>query len=223
MDSYTINKVDALPDFDPADPIWEKAVTGKYEYWHERSSDHHPETTVKALHNGNDIMICWQVKDRYVRIAHVALNSMVCEDACVEAFLQPLALDKGYFNLEINAGTCTHSSYIRDWTRAPGGFSDFEYISKDNIRKLTIKGNLPQMIDPEITEETDWWIIVRIPRVYIENIFGPIGDLSGQQWKGNFTKCADCSSRPHWGALMPIDPALNFHSPKYFHDITFAK
>ncbi len=223
MDSYTINKVATLPDFDPADPIWDKAVVGKYDNWHEKSSDHHPETIVRALHNGDDIMICWQVKDRYVRIVHTALNSMVCEDSCVEAYFQPLKIEKGYINIEINAGACVHSSLIRDWTRAPGGYSDFEYIAKDTLRKLTIKGNLPPVIDPECPDPTDWWIIVRIPRLFLEKIFGPLGDLSGQHWRGNFTKCADCSSRPHWGALLPLDPSLNFHSPSYFNDILLGE
>ncbi|MEG1552887.1 MAG: carbohydrate-binding family 9-like protein [Kiritimatiellia bacterium] len=223
MTEYTINKVARLPDFDPADPIWEKAEAGRYEYWHEKSSDHHPETVLRALHDGNDIMLYWQVKDCYVRIAHVATNSMVCEDACVEAFLQPLKIEKGYVNIEINAGGCIHSSHIRNWTRAPGGFADFEYVSKETIRKLTAKGNLPQILDPETTEPTEWWMIVRVPRAYLEHLFGPLGDLSGQHWKGNFCKCADCSSRPHWGTLMPANPELNFHVPEYFGNIGFGR
>ena len=96
LTDYTINKVTRLPDFDPEDPIWQKAQVGEYAYWHEKSSEHHPATALRALHDGNDIMICWQVKDRYVRIVHTAINSMVCEDACVEAFLQPLKIEKGY-------------------------------------------------------------------------------------------------------------------------------
>ena len=171
LTEYTINKVDRLPDFDPDDPIWQKAEPGEYAYWHEKSSEHHPKTVLRALHNGDDIMLCWQVNDRYVRIAHTATNSMVCEDACVEAFLQPLKIEKGYINIEVNAGGCIHSSHIRNWTRAPGGFADFEYIAKDIIRKLTAKGNLPQVIDPEDTEPCNWWMIVRIPRAYLESIF----------------------------------------------------
>lgn len=219
---YTINKVDRLPDFDPEDPIWAKADAAEYTYWHEKSSEHHPKTVLRALHDGNDIMLYWQVSDRYVRIVHTAINSMVCEDACVEAFLQPLKLEKGYINIEVNAGGCVHSSLIRNWTRAPGGFADFEYIAKDTIRKLTAKGNLPQVIDPETGDATDWWMILRIPRAYLESVFGPLGDLSGQTWQGNFCKCADCSSRPHWGTLLPQSPELNFHVPKYFSPIHFA-
>ena len=222
LTEYTINKVDRLPDFNPQDPIWQKAEPGEYAYWHEKSSEHHPKTVLRALHNGDDIMLCWQVSDRYVRIAHTATNSMVCEDACVEAFLQPLKIEKGYINIEVNAGGCIHSSHIRNWTRAPGGFADFEYIAKDTIRLLTAKGNLPQVIDPEDTAPCDWWMIVRIPRAYLESIFGPLGDLSGQTWQGNFCKCADCSSRPHWGTLLPQSPELNFHVPKYFSPIHFG-
>ena len=201
LTEYTINKVDRLPDFDPDDPIWQKAEPGEYAYWHEKSSEHHPKTVLRALHDGNDIMLLWQVDDRYVRIAHTATNSMVCEDACVEAFLQPLKIEKGYINIEVNAGGCIHSSHIRNWTRAPGGFADFEYIAKDTCA---------------------WWMILRVPRAYLESVFGPLGDLSGQTWQGNFCKCADCSSRPHWGTLLPQSPELNFHVPKYFSPIHFG-
>ena len=223
LTEYTINKVPTLPDFDPEDPIWAKAAAEDYGYWHEKGSEHKPQTTFRALHDGNNVMFFWYVKDKYVRIVHTAINSMVCEDACVEAFLQPLAIEKGYTNLEINAGGIIHASLVRNWTRAPGGFSDFEYISKDNIRRITAKGNLPAVIDPETAEDTDWWMIVRVPRAYLENIFGPLGPLDGQTWKGNFCKCSDCSSRPHWGTLMPQCPDLNFHMPDYFSPIHFGK
>lgn len=222
--SYSIKKVSHLPDFNPEDPIWKKAVAEQMTYFHKDSAkDFRPEVTVRALHDGNDIMVYFDVKDRYVRIVHTAINSMICEDSCAEVFLQPGNIDKGYINIEVNAGGAIHSSHIRNWTRAPGGFSDFAYISKDHIRKITAKGSLPQIIDPEITEPTNWWIIWRIPRAYLENVFGPLGDLSGQTWRGNFFKCADCSSRPHWGSLMPIGPELNFHEPKFFGKLIFEK
>lgn len=223
MDSYTINKVVTLPDFNPEDPIWGQANAQNMSYFHEKSAqDFQPEVTVRVLHNGDDIMVYFDVQDKYVRIVHAAINTMVCEDSCVEFFLQPVDLAKGYINIEANAGGVIHSSHIRNWTRAPGGFSDFNYISKDEIRRITTKGNLPAQIDPEDPNLTHWWMIFRVPRAYLENVFGPLGTFSGQTWRGNFFKCADCSSRPHWGSLMPIGPELNFHLPQNFGSITFG-
>ncbi len=224
MNQYKINKVAVLPDFNPDDPIWAHAAAGQMAYFHEQGAkDFKPDVTVRALHNGDDIMVYFDVQDQYVRIVHTAINTMVCEDSCVEFFLQPTSIDKGYINIEANAGGVIHSSHIRDWTRAPGGFSDFNYIRKDEIRRITTKGNLPGQIDPEEQNPTHWWMIFRVPRTYLENIFGALGDFSGQTWRGNFFKCADCSSRPHWGSLMPIGAELNFHLPSEFGEIVFGK
>ena len=90
------------------------------------------------------------------------------------------------------------------------------------MRQLSATGNLPLVIDQVDTEPCIWWMILRIPRADLESIFGPLGDLSGQTWQGNFCKCADCSSRPHWGTLLPQSPELNFHVPKYFSPIHFG-
>jgi len=33
-----------------------------------------------------------------------------------------------------------------------------------------------------------------------EHYVGPLGPLTGQVWRGNFFKCAEDNSHPHWAA-----------------------
>ena len=44
---------------------------------------------------------------------------------------------------------------------------------------------------------------------------------SGQVWRGNFFKCAEDISHPHWAAWSPVDE-FNFHLPRCFGTIQFA-
>ena len=43
----------------------------------------------------------------------------------------------------------------------------------------------------EITEPTDWTLKFFIPFAVLEPYTGPIVDLAGKIWRGNFYKCAD--------------------------------
>jgi hypothetical protein len=44
-----------------------------------------------------------------------------------------------------------------------------------------------------------------------------------RSWCGNLFKCADESSNPHWASWNPIGEELNFHDPRYFASIRFAR
>jgi hypothetical protein len=49
----------------------------------------------------------------------------------------------------------------------------------------------------------------------LERYVGPLAPLAGQVWRGNFYKCGDRTSHPHWAAWSPVDE-LNFHLPRCF-------
>jgi hypothetical protein len=47
-----------------------------------------------------------------------------------------------------------------------------------------------------------------------------LGKIGGQSWRGNFFKCAEEISHPHWASWSPVDE-LNFHLPRCFGTIHF--
>ena len=65
-----------------------------------------------------------------------------------------------------------------------------------------------------------WTLAFEIPSAVLEGRVGPLGPLSGQQWRANLFKCGDKTSHPHWASGSPVDE-LNFHLPRCFGRLLF--
>lgn len=178
-------------------------------------------TQVKALYDASNLYVRFRVADRYVRCRHTQYNAMVCQDSCVELFVQPKR-DHGYFNFEFNCGGALLLSYIEDPTRTPDGFLKFTRVPEHLGRQVSIRHSLPKVMEHEIADPVTWYVGCRIPLTLLEQYVGPLGALPGQTWRGNFYKCADESSHPHWGSWTPQGEPLNFHRPEIFGEWHFA-
>ena len=76
--------------------------------------------------------------------------------------------------------------------------------------------------DPEIKEKITWYIEYKIPFRVISKYFGNGDPKSKTIWKGNFYKCADETSHPHWLTWNKVDyPTPNFHLPQFFGTLIF--
>lgn len=146
--------------------------------------------------------------------------SDVWKDSCVEFFVQPKSA-KGYFNFEFNCGGAFLVCYIVDWTRTVTMFKDFTRVPEPLAKNVSVKSSLPKVVDPEIQEPCDWTLGFFIPFSLLEHYVGPLGKIEGQTWRGNFFKCADETSHPHWASWSPVDE-LNFHLPRCFGDLEFV-
>ena len=144
----------------------------------------------------------------------------VWKDSCVEFFAQPKP-DRGYFNFEFNCGGAFLCSYITNPERTPAGFKEFTQVPASLGQTIQARSSLPQRIDPEITTPVTWTLRFFIPFALFEHYLGPLGAIPGQTWRGNFYKCADETSHPHWAAWSPVDE-LNFHRPDCFGTLRFA-
>ena len=79
---------------------------------------------------------------------------------------------------------------------------------------------MPGIIDPEIKEETVWYLAANIPFAFFE-FHTPLKKINSSIWQGNLYKCGDKTSHPHWASWSPIDK-LNFHQPKHFGEFVFV-
>jgi hypothetical protein len=95
-------------------------------------------------------------------------------------------------------------------------------LSLEDASRIEIYHSLPEIVDPEIIDETIWTIEFTIPFAMFEKYVGPLKPVVGQTWRGNLYKCADGSSHPHWATWAPIDE-LNFHLPHCFGYLNFMK
>jgi hypothetical protein len=212
------------------DASWQGAAAIDIAHFHPRSSDHRPATRARMLYDARNLYVMFDVHDRYVRCVRSAYQSRVSRDSCVEFFLQPrpdapAREHRGYFNFEINCGGALLVYYITDPTRGEGErlFREYQILPPEFGSRVQIVTTLPRVVEPEIAEPTRWGIACSVPLEILEPYAGPIGDPGGQRWRGNFFKCGDETSHPHWASWNPIGEVLRFHQPQYFAPIEFAR
>jgi hypothetical protein len=201
------------------DAGWARAGTAKIRHFRGESSEHRPKTSVRLLHNGDAIHGIFRVEDRFVRCVRANYGSEVWKDSCVEFFAQPRP-DSGYFNFEFNCGGAFLCNHILNPERAPNGFKEFTRIPEVSGSGIGVKSSLPQKIEQEMKDPVIWTLQFSIPLSLLEKYVGPIGRLNGQKWRGNFFKCAEEVSHPHWAAWSEVDE-FNFHLPRCFGTIVF--
>ena len=201
---------------------WSIADTLEIDQFRPESSDHRPRTYLRLVYGAEGLHGIFSVEDRYVRSVRAAYHSEIWKDSCVELFLQPKpGSEYGYFNCEMNSGGAHLCSYITDPTRTPEGFKEFVKIPEALGRTVRVRSSLPAMVDPEIPTPIDWELAFFIPFSLLERYVGSLGNLSGQEWRGNAYKCAEEISHPHWAAWSPVDE-FNFHLPRCFGQMVFG-
>lgn len=196
------------------DAAWDQADLARINCFRPESSPHRPRTTVRLFYDHHGIQGRFQVQDRYVRCTRTEYGSEVWKDSCVEFFVEPRP-GAGYLNFEFNCGGAFLCSHIVDPTRTPEGFKQFTKVPAEVARRISVQSSLPAVIEPEITRPVVWQLRFFIPFTLLEQYVGPLGELNGQTWRGNFFKCAEDNSHPHWAAWSPVDE-LNFHLPRCF-------
>ncbi len=202
-------------------PLWASVPAAPIDQFHANSSSHHPPSTARLLHTHRAIYVKFEVQDRYVVTHATKYMDKVYKDSCVEIFLRPIAA-KGYFNFEFNCGGTMWSSFVEDWRRNGDGLGKFTPLPWELAKGIEIEHSLPRTVFPERTEPTPWWLGARIPIALMEPYLGPLGTLDDQIWTGNFFKCAEHSSHPHWASWSPIGEEINFHLPDKFGEIQFC-
>ena len=214
--TYIIKKIsdDFVFEEDWNNPVWDKAEVALLEQVREESSNHIPKVEAKVLYNKNGFFVRFDVDDQYVRIVNTEFQGMVCEDSCVEFFGKPKGA-KSYLNFEMNAGGTLLCFDIKDHTRAVNGFKDFRRLVPEDVKNMVIYHTMPAKLDAEITEKVKWSVMYFAPFEMFNLDKAPV---SGDIWVGNFFKCADKCSHPHWITYFPVYE-LNFHLPECFGEL----
>jgi hypothetical protein len=224
---YTIRRADALPNVSAAwdGPAWSRAETLTLSRFHPRGTrsrgcGHQPVTQARLLHDNHTLAIIFRVDDRYVIARRTKYQSPTHKESCVEFFARPRA-DRGYFNFEWNAIGTLLLWYIDGPRRPDGTFEKYTEVPEDLARTIAVGASLPEPIHAEHAGPLTWTVSACVPSALFEALTGPLGALSGQQWRVNFYKCADDCSHPHWGYWADIGTRLDFHQPDRFGEIVF--
>jgi hypothetical protein len=201
---------------------WDMVAPLEIKTFFEHSSDHRPVTHVRLLYDDLKLYVRFDVKDRYVRVVAEKYQDSVCKDSCVEFFVQP-GPGAGYFNFEVNAGGCMLLYYIPVSSKGLAVMNQGQPVPFELVKEMNVQHSLPARIDPEIEAPCEWTVEYAVPLTVFEYYLGPLGPLTGQIWRGNFFKCADATSHPHWGMWSPITEGDRFHRPDFFGELIFLK
>ncbi|HUW60016.1 MAG TPA: carbohydrate-binding family 9-like protein [Candidatus Bathyarchaeia archaeon] len=219
---YTVARVPAGPaldgDFDG--PGWRRAAPLDINQFRPESGAHRPRTQGRLLYMPDALFVSFRVEDRYVRCVTTEYQGPVYRDACVEFFVEPKA-GKGYFNFEMNCGGALLLRHVTNPDRTSGELAGFTNIPWQIASKIEIYHSMPETVDPEIVDPVAWVVQYTIPLELFEPYIGRVGDPAGQTWRGNFYKCAENNSHPHYASWSPVGGPLNFHQPDYFAPIVF--
>ena len=203
---------------------WKSAETLEVARFHPRSSSTHPTTRCKVYYDDAELHWSFKVDDRFVRAGQLEYQGPVCRDSCVEFFVKT-ARSPGYFNFEVNCIGTLLLMYIEDPARTATGFVKATPVPLQYVAPIRIWTSLRERpYLPENRGPVEWRVDVALPFAFFGKFdpgFRP--PRPGDEWRGNFFKCADDSSRPHWASWAPIGEELNFHVPEHFGLLRFGR
>ena len=219
MDSYKVYKItEPIPvNSDWNKKPWTALRSISLENFMGARPDHIPKVQSKVAYDEHNIYVIFKVEDRFVRAIRKNHQDDVYKDSCVEFFFSPEDHSaNGYFNLEMNCG----GTMLFHHQKEPRKNST--HISEQDIAQIEVAHSLPTVVDPEITTPTTWTVEYRIPFSVLKKYHNLESPNKGSVWRGNFYKCADETSHPHWLTWALIDrPKPDFHVPEYFGKLIF--
>lgn len=99
---------------------WRESAPQSMDFFLPRTHAFRPTVQFKLARDETCVAVLFRVQDQFARSVCREVNGPVCQDSCVEWFVQPVP-GKGYLNFEVNAGGCPHISYVEDPRRLPDG------------------------------------------------------------------------------------------------------
>lgn len=170
-----------------------------------------PDVEFRIAHNGDNLLLQFTVRENEVLAAITEDNGKVCTDSCVESFIS--FDDAHYYNAEfscIGKALLGYRLFGDKATRA----------TAEVVQSIGRLSSLGAANFERIEGDTQWSLTLVIPRTayWMSNI----SSFDGLRAKGNFYKCGDNLSVPHYVSWLPIDTVKpSFHQPLFFGDIEF--
>lgn len=172
-----------------------------------------PEVCFRIAHNGDNLFLQYSVHENEILGVVTEDNGKVWTDSCVEFFVS--FDDAHYYNTE---ATCT--SRVLLGYRKYGEHA--EHGSIDVLKSIQRLASLGVNKIEKQEGDFNWNLTLIIPRsTYWKS---SIKTFDGIKAKGNFYKCGDNLSTPHFVSWNKIDtPKPSFHQPSFFGELEFGE
>ncbi len=200
-------------------PAWGNAPVAEIAHFRPEGASHHPRARCRLLYDVSRLYGLFLVHDRYVRCTHTGFHAPVYEDSCVELFIQPKP-GGAYFNFEFSCSGAMLASYVTDPARRGGKVAGATLLTDAECRQVAVYADLSPVAGYEIEDETAWSLEFAIPFALLNAYTGDSGKVEGLEWQGNFYKCGNKTSHPHWASWAPLRER-NFHAPWDFGVLQF--
>lgn len=170
-----------------------------------------PEVFFRIAHNGDNILLQYQVREDEILGMVTEDNGEVWTDSCAEFFI---TFDNAYYyNIESNCIGRVLLGYRKTGERA-------EHASPETMRSV---GRLPGLgFEKRSRQKGDfrWTLTLIIPLAAFWK--SNIKNLRGVKARGNFYKCGDNLTVPHFVSWAKIEtPEPSFHQPGFFGELIF--
>jgi hypothetical protein len=168
-----------------------------------------PEVEFKMFCGDDAVFLKFDVKEKYFRANYKQINDLVFNDSCVEFFIA-FNNDDAYYNFEFNALGTPLVGY--------GAGKERKLTEPSLIKAIKTMGVTKTAADAELPYQ--WELMVVIPFNVFYN--HQITTVRGINCRGNFYKCGDELTEPHflcWNNIVADKP--NFHLPGYFGELVF--
>lgn len=168
-----------------------------------------PLSTFTIAHSRTAIYIDFFVRCNYLRAVNTENNSSVHQDSCVEFFLQPKLDDPHYYNFEFNCIGTIHTARRLDR-------HTFDRLTDEQLNMVQRYASCGKRPFQEVEGLFSWNLLVVIPF----ELIGIHYEGKPIEMRGNFYKCADMTTVPHFLSWSPIStPQPDFHRPEFFGNI----
>jgi len=223
LKNYAVKSFPAEPTMDGSweSPEWSRVEAVTIGHFYPESSPHRPLTQARLVHTPSGLAGMFRVEDRYVRSIHTQYLDPVYQDACVELFVHPRG-SAGYFNFEFNCGGAQLCYYITDPSPVGNGFREYVPLRAEDVATMKVLSSMPAKVEPEEPEAKTWTLQFSIPFALLASYAAIETPQESESWRGNFYKCAENNSHPHWASWQPL-PYLNFHQPEHFGRFAFTR
>ncbi len=197
--SLVAQKLQALP-VNPIDTInWVDAYPSK------------PDVTFAIAHNGENILLQYRVRETEILAAVTTDNGEVWTDSCVEMFLS--FDNEHYYNAEF---TCIGKALLG--YRKLGEMA--EHASAEIMQSIRRDSSLGMANRQKQAGCFDWTLTLVIPHTAFWQSY--IDKFDGLLARGNFYKCGDMLTTPHFVSWTGIEtPNVSFHQPSFFGELIF--
>jgi len=168
-----------------------------------------PKVSFRIAHNGEAIFLNFRINESDIKAVCNQDNGKVWEDSCIEFFIS--FEESSYYNIECN---CIGKILIGKGSGKEGRILLPDALLKKVDRRSSLGDS------PVENRSGDWEVSLIIPK----EIFSPeiTGTFNNTMARGNFYKCGDCLSTPHYLSWNPILwDTPNFHIPKFFGELKF--